>query len=103
MNKHKKHGHNYQYEMDIRRKRIWRKRCYSNENLVKTLINSIIKEPIGVRIIFVSARFLQLITFLCEYVLYEIQNIFINKSERYLIKNNKIYIVLLIFYSLQFI
>jgi hypothetical protein len=98
MNKTNKHGHNYQYKMDIKREIMFRKRCYWKENLLNVVINHINKRLVVVRIVFIFVNFLKLILFLWEYVLYEIQNIFMNKAKRHMIKNNKKYIVLLIFY-----
>jgi len=77
---------------------MFTKRCYWKEHLVNIVKNHINKRPVGVRVVFIFVNFLKLILFLCEYVLYEIQNIPMNKAKRHMIKNNKIYILLLIFY-----
>ncbi len=84
--------------MDIKREIMFRKRCYWKENLVNVVINHIKKRPVVVRMVFIFVNFLKLILFLCECVVYKTQNIFMNKAKRYMIKNNKIYIVLLISY-----
>jgi hypothetical protein len=80
--------------MDIRREIMFKNGIIQKENLVKMVMHHINNELLRIQMIFMFVKFVKLITFLCEYVLYEIQDIFMNKAEKYLIRNDKIYIIL---------
>lgn len=94
MNKDNQAGQNYQHKMDIRVERIFRKRFYSRKNQVNVIINHINKELDGVWMVPIFIKFF-LIKFLCEYVLFHVQSILMNKIKKHLIVDNKFYIILL--------